>query len=225
MPIQRVGELQIFVDAGFRENSSGAGGTNLGKAGLGVWVPSIGTGVALAARASDNNEAEGLAILLGLIAARCMQLDGITVLTDSQVSCDRLASGNELPPVFAEAWAGLNDGKVRLEWRPRETTSLADFFSRLALDGKNLVAVASNAKNPAERFRPLVHRTQTDKAPFKEATLKWLSSPTPPKNAPNFSETGLLETFAGLKNLFEMRIPSRELFVMVTHFLSRKLQG
>ncbi len=213
--------LSIFVDAGFQESASPThSSARQGSAGLGVWIPSIGTGVALSAKATDNNEAESLAILIGVVIGRMMSLTNAVVLTDSRVNCDRLATRGEKSEVLCIVESALKQDGVLLEWRPRENTSLADFFASLALNGKNLIATAANAKNPAEKFRPLLHLERENKEPLKDATVNWLSLPTQNKAA-NFQTTEVAGFFPNLELLLNHKIPLAEFLLLAEHFSVR----
>jgi hypothetical protein len=215
--MEKKGVLQIYVDAGFRESE----GQSSGSAGLGVWIPALGTGAALKAAAADNNEAESLAIFLGVVIGKLMSLSHSMILTDSRVNCDRIGSDGELAGVLRIVRGALQADGVGLEWRAREMTSLADFFASLALEGKSLVATASNAKNPADKFRPLLQMEHKSKVPLKDATVKWLSLPSVSKAGPDFEKTQLSELVPDIASLMGTKIPESEFQVLIEHFWMR----
>jgi hypothetical protein len=213
--------LQIFVDAGFREHTGSTSGGIKGRAGLGIWIPAIGTGVSLSAASMDNNESESLAILLGVVIGKIMNLSNSVILTDSRVNCDRIAGNSPLLGVLSIVKNSLVARGVSLEWRPREITSLADFFASMALDGKSLIAVAANAKNPADKFRPLLHLQQKDKIPLKDATVKWLTNASPSKSFAEFVKAGLNEVVPDILSMLGQEIPTAEFQLLTEHFYAR----
>jgi len=219
--MEKNGVLQIFVDAGFRERVGSASCDARGRAGLGVWIPAIGTGVALSAASMDNNESESLAILLGVVIGKIMSLSNSVILTDSRVNCDRVASGGPLIGVLSVVKNSLVARGVSLEWRPREITSLADFFASLALEGKSLIAVAANAKNPADKFRPLLHMQQKDKVPLKDATIKWLTNASVSGSFADFVKTGLNDLAPDILSMLGREIPTAEFQLLTEHFYVR----
>ncbi len=192
--------VSVFVDAGFRE----------GDAGLGVWVPLLGTGVSLFARADDNNEAERLAIQLGLVVGHLMSLRNVVVLTDSQASVSFFAGR-------------LLKGGIDLQWRPREVTSLADFFATLGLAGKSLIARTPNAKNPEAKFRGLSQLERSSKTPLKDVAVKWLSVPNPPRMPFDLDSTGLGDVVPGFREVLGKKVPVEETRVLVGEFARRRV--
>ena len=204
-------QLRIVVDAGFRD----------GTAGLGAWIPALGTGVALQGRASDNNEAEALAIVLGLVVGSLMRLSRCIVLTDSLVSVERLRDGRAGEGALHLVRDILAAQAVELEWRPREATGLADFFATLALEGKCLVATTPNAKNPAEKFRPLLRLERKDKTPVKDVRIKWLTLPGASKAPFDAAVYGLGTMAEGLDVVLGAKIPVAEFRVLVEEFVQR----
>ncbi len=225
-----LGDLHIFVDAGFRQGlgSSEVEDSILGAAGLGVWIPAIGTGVSLSAAAADNNEAETLAILLGTVIGRLMELERTVVITDSRMNFERLreAVGAEKGgSIFSMTRHALRTESITLEWRPREHTWLADFFASLALEGKSLVARTANAKNPAEKFRPLLRASRQDKTPLKDLVVTWLKLPSAPKAPPDLAKFGISDLAPGFGSLFAGRIGPAEFQRLGEVFCARKGKG
>lgn len=205
------GTLTIFVDAGFRN----------GAAGLGVWIPAVGTGVSLTATACDNNEAETLAIVLGIVIARLMALEGTRVVTDSLLNRDRLDAGTEPEGTLGVAYRALASGRVGLEWRPREETGLPDFFAGLGLAGKSLVARTANARNPADKFRALARAERRDKTPVKDVTITWLTLPGAPKAPFDAKAEGLEDIAPGIGGLLGVSLPVNETRELVAVFRRR----
>lgn len=191
----------VFVDAGFRE----------GDAGLGVWIPLLGTGVSMSARADDNNEAERLAIQMGLVVGHLMSLRNVVVLTDSQASVS-FFSGQLLA------------GGVDLQWRPRDVTSLADFFATLGLSGKSLIARTPNAKNSESKFRALAKLERGARTPVKDVVVKWLTLPNPPRAPFDPSTEGLAEKVPGFRRVLGDKVPMEETRVLVEEFRRRRME-
>lgn len=191
--------VYVFVDAGFRE----------GDAGLGVWIPFLGTGVAMSAKAQDNNEAERLAIQLGLLVGHLMSLRNVVVLTDSKASV-AFFSGR------------LLDDGVDLQWRRRDVTNHADFFATLGLNGKSLVARTSNGKNPEEKFRALKKIERNSKEPLKDVTVRWLRVPNPPRTEFALETAGLANAVPGFQDVLGSRISREETRVLVEEFFRRR---
>lgn len=227
-------ELQIFVDAGYHvatpagihskakeEEKAALNQAGLSQAGLGVWIPALGTGVSLEAAAKDNNEAETLAILLGIVIGRLMNLTNTVVVTDSKLNADRLASEAPCTGVLHIAQRALVAGNVQLDWRPREETALADFFASLALAGKSFVGKTANGKNPADKFRPLLHAERKDKAPIKDVAVKWLKLPAQPKAAPDLQANGIAQFAPGIGSLLGSRLPTSEFLLLAEEFKAR----
>jgi ribonuclease HI len=227
------GRLSIHVDAGFRIRSPGAldgekSVAPLGVAGLGVWIPALGMGVSLVGAAHDNNEAETLAILLGLIVGGSRGLAQPEVLSDSKASVLRFTRDAGASSAQTSHMTGVGSDKtasvvmsalVRQEatlgWRPREETTLADFFASLAMDGKCLMACTANAANPAEKFRPLLRADRRDKTPIRDVRLAWLSLPNPPKAPFDAHAIGLEGLAPGVGKLVGSALPAAELRVLV----------
>jgi|GEM_PF-3613760 len=205
----------ITVDAGYRD----------GAAGLGVWIPALGTGVAFGARARDNNEAETFAILLGVVVARLMALHRAVVYTDSLLNVQRLNADSDLKGALSVARDALAAEGVTLEWRPREHTGLADFFATLALSGKSLIATTANAKNPEHKFRPLLRVERNDRTPVKDVRLTWLALPGAPKAPFDPAEFGLATLAPGLTPLLGDALPVAEFRVLAAHFFARALSA
>ncbi len=221
--MSRKGELQIFVDAGFRENRASSLPKSVGTAGIGVWIPAIATGISMAAQSSDNNEAESLAILLGVVIGNLMGLTQTRVLTDSRVCSDRLSSGELLSGSLLVVQNSLLAGGGAFEWRSREVTSLADFFATLALEGKSLIATASNAKNPADKFRPILKLRPREKNPMKDATVKWLTPPSTYKSPlpSDFEKLGIAKIAPNIITLLGHELPCAEFQFLIEHFRNR----
>lgn len=213
------------MDAGFRKIDKSC---HPGKAGLGVWIPALGTGVALPARSNTNNDAESMAILLGVVVGSIMHLTRTTVVTDSRLNYERVAEcdeGKNLDGILSSVHRSLCICDVLIEWMPREATSQADFFASLALEGKSLVASISNAKNSSDKLRPLLHAERNNRISIKDVNLKWLSLPH--ASPPSFAglPPATYEIYDEIRPLLLENIPEVDFFVLWDYFANRVRKG
>ena len=215
--LARSSYTQTFVPT-FVQNSSSR---TLHKAGLGLWIPALATGVSLQAFAADNNEAEALALALGALLGRIMHLHNTRIITDSRLNFELLCANHLHSPALRVAKQEMLKAGFDLEWRPREETALADFFATLALDGKNFIAKTANAKNPEDKFRALLHTTRADKKPLKDLSVKWLSLPSAPKNPPPHLLNGMPLLSPEFSELAKQQLAGSEFHLLAQEFLER----